>query len=129
MRTLKRKICDAMPCRPSPFFRPASQRSAADTPFFQGPMVQRQENPQEKEKKDPFTEGLKTTGEQLAEHKPFKDWYEPRLEHLKYTLWDKASPADKAAASATRSTRPSSFTTIHEGSSTPICERRMCIHQ
>src|SRR5262245_34160409 len=92
MRTLKRKICDAMPCRPSPFFRPAVQRA-----FFQGPMVQRQENPQEEEKKDPLTEGLKTTGEKLAEHKPFKDWYEPKLEGLKYTFWDKASPSDKAA--------------------------------
>src|SRR5215831_12940331 len=36
MRTLKRKICDAMPCRPSPFLRPAVQRSAADAPFFPG---------------------------------------------------------------------------------------------
>jgi hypothetical protein len=97
MRTLKRKICDAMPCRPSPFLRPAVQRSAADAPFFQGPMVQRQESSKEEEKKDPLTEGLKTTGENLAEHKPFKDWYEPKLEGLKYTLWDKASPADKAA--------------------------------
>jgi len=97
MRTLKRKICDAVPCRPSPFFRSAVQRSAADGPFFQRPMVQRQENPNEEEKKDPLTEGLKTTGEQLAKHKPFKDWYEPKLEGLKYTLWDKASPADKAA--------------------------------
>jgi hypothetical protein len=60
-------------------------------------MVQRQENPNEEERKDPLSEGLKTTGEQLAEHKPFKDWYEPKLEHLKYTLWDKASVADKAA--------------------------------
>ena len=60
-------------------------------------MVQRQESPKEEEKKDPLTEGLKTTGENLAEHKPFKDWYEPKLEGLKYTLWDKASPADKAA--------------------------------
>jgi len=97
MRTLKRKICDATPCRPSPFFRPAVQRCAADAPFFQGPMIQRQENQQEDEKKDPLTEGLKTTGAKLAEHKPFKDWYEPKLEHLKYTFWDQASPGDKAA--------------------------------
>lgn len=95
MRTLKRKICDAMPCRPSPFFRTAAQRSAADAPFFPGPMLQRQSK--DEEKKDPLTEGLRTTGEQLAEHKPFKDWYEPRLEHVKHTLWDAASPADKAA--------------------------------
>jgi hypothetical protein len=60
-------------------------------------MIQRQSSPQEDEKKDPLTEGLKTAGEQLAEHKAFKDWYEPRLEHLKYTLWDAASPADRAA--------------------------------
>jgi len=97
MRTLKRKICDAMPCRPSPFLRPAVRRSAADAPFFQGPVVQRQESPKEEEKKDPLTEGFKTTGEKLAEHKPFKDWYEPKLEHLKYTFWDEASPGDKAA--------------------------------
>lgn len=97
MRTLKRKICDAMPCRPSPFFRPAVQRAAADVTFFKERMVQRQEKPQEEEKKDPLTEGLKTAGEKLAEHKPFKDWYEPKLEHLKYTYWDEASPGDKAA--------------------------------
>jgi hypothetical protein len=96
MRGLKRKICEAAPCRPSPFFRPSVQRTAAGAPFFQGPMLQRQES-KEEEKKDPLTEGLKTTGEQLAEHKPFKDWYEPKLKYLKYTLWDKASPADKAA--------------------------------
>ncbi len=59
-------------------------------------MVQRQESPKEEEKKDLLTEGLKTTGENLAAHKPFKDWYEPKLEGLKYTLWDKASPADEA---------------------------------
>ena len=71
-------------------------RASADAPFFQGPLVQRQES-KEEEKKDPLTEGLKTTGEKVAEHEPFKQWYEPKLEHLKYTLWDKASPADKAA--------------------------------
>jgi hypothetical protein len=97
MRTLKRKVCNAMPCRLSPFFRPAVRRAAADVAFFHGPMVQRQENPQEEEKKDPLTAGLKTTGEKLAEHKPFKDWYEPKLEHLKYTYRDEASPGDKAA--------------------------------
>jgi hypothetical protein len=72
------------------------QRAAAGAPFFQGPILQRQES-KEEEKKDPLAEGLKTTGEQLAEHKPFKDWYEPRLKRLKLTLWDRASPADKAA--------------------------------
>src|SRR3970282_1712706 len=97
MGGLRRKICDgAAPCRPAPFFQQAVQRTSADAPFFQGPMLQRQESKDE-EKKDPLTEGLKTTGEKLAEHEPFKDWYEPKLEHLKLTLWDKASPADKAA--------------------------------
>ena len=92
---LKRKICDAALCRPSPFFQPAVQR-ASPAPFFQGPMLQRQGS-KEEEKKDPLTEGLKTTGEKLAEHEQFKQWYEPKLNRLKLTLWDKASPADKAA--------------------------------
>jgi len=96
MRSLKRKVCETTPCRPSPFFRPVVQRAVADAPFFQGPMLQRQES-KEEEKKDPLTEGLKTTGEKLAEHEPFKQWYEPKLKRLKLTLWDKASPADKAA--------------------------------
>jgi hypothetical protein len=96
MRSLKRRICDASPCRPPPFFRPPVRRAHVDTTFFQPPMLQRQES-KEEEKKDPLTEGLKTTGEQLAEHQPFKDWYEPQLERLKRTLWDRASPADKAA--------------------------------
>jgi hypothetical protein len=96
MRGLQRKSGEAAAGRPSPFFRPQVQRTAAGAPFFHGPVLQRQEN-KEEEKKDPLTEGLKTTGEQLAEHKPFKDWYEPRLNTLKLTLWDKASPADKAA--------------------------------
>lgn len=96
MGSLKRKSCDGRPCRPSPFFRPAVQRAAAEAPFFQFRMLQRQES-KEEEKKDPLTEGLKITGEQLAEHEPFKRWYEPRLARLKLTLWDRASPADKAA--------------------------------
>jgi hypothetical protein len=96
MRGLQRKCGEAAASRPSPFFRPSVQRTAAGAPFFQGPMLQRQES-KEEEKKDPLTEGLKTTGEQLAEHKPFKDWYEPRLKGLKLTLWDNASPADKLA--------------------------------
>lgn len=58
-------------------------------------MLQRQES--KEEEKDPLTEGLKTTGEKLAEHEPFKQWYEPKLNRLSLTLWDKASPADKAA--------------------------------
>jgi hypothetical protein len=97
MRSLKRKICHAAPCQPSPpFFRPAVQRAPADAPFFQGPVIQRQES-KEEEKKDPLTEGFKTTGEKLAEHEPFKKWYEPKVAYLKLSLWDKASPADKAA--------------------------------
>jgi hypothetical protein len=97
MKTLKRKNCDGALYRRSPFFRPAALRPAAGAPFFQGPIVQRQESAKEEEKKDPVLEGIKTTGENLAEHKPFKDWFEPKLEFLKYTVWDKASPADKAA--------------------------------
>ncbi len=96
MRGLKRKICEAAPCRPSPFFRPSVQRTAAGAPFFQGPMLQRQEN-KEEEKKDPLTEGLKTAGEKLAENESFKKWYEPKLERLKLSLWENAKPEDKAA--------------------------------
>ena len=95
MRGLKRKICEATACRPSPFFRPAAQRSPAEAPFFAGPMLQRQGK--DDEKKDPLVEGLKTTADKLSEHEAFKAWYEPKLNALKLTLWDKASPADKAA--------------------------------
>lgn len=79
--------------------------AASGDPFFKavsgdGPKVQREEAPNaaaEEEKKDPLTEGLKATGEKLAENESFKKWFEPRLASLKYTLWDKASPAEKAA--------------------------------
>jgi hypothetical protein len=90
-------MCGAKPCQLSPFFQPAVQRATAGAPFFSGPMLQRQESTDEEEKKDPLTEGLKTTAGQLAKHKPFKAWYEPKLELLKYTLWEKASPEEKAA--------------------------------
>jgi len=93
MRTLKRKICDAISCRASPFFRTA----APVAPFFPGSMVPGQAGQPEEEPKDPLAEGLKATGEPLAEHKPFKDWYDARLEHVNYTLWDAASPADRAS--------------------------------
>jgi hypothetical protein len=95
MKGLKRKVCDAVPCRPSPFFRPAVQRASADETFFQHPLLQRQSK--DEEKKDPLTEGLTTTGGKLLEHEPFKQWYEPKLHQLRYTLWDKATTADKAA--------------------------------
>ena len=94
MKGLKRKVCDAVPCRPTPFFRPSVQLASADEGFFPH-RLQRQ--PADDEKKDPLTEGLKTAGEKLTEHEPFKKWYEPKLAQLRYTLWDKATPADKAA--------------------------------
>jgi hypothetical protein len=101
MKGLKRKMCGAAPCPAMPFFQAARGNAPADGAFFDAPNLQRQEHKEEEkkeeEKKDPVTEGLKTTGEQLSKHEPFKKWYEPKLEGLKYTLWDKASPADKAA--------------------------------
>jgi hypothetical protein len=96
MKGPTRKTREATPCRSSPFFRPPVQRAAAGAPFFQGPIVQRQES-KEEEKKDPLAEGLKTAGGQLLKHEPFKRWYEPKLELLKLELWGKASPAEKAA--------------------------------
>jgi hypothetical protein len=79
-----------------PFFRPALRYGSAAAGFFQAGLIQRQPNSDD-EKKNPLTEGLKTTGERLVEHKPFKEWYDPKLHHLELTLWDAASPADKAA--------------------------------
>lgn len=96
MKGLARNSGKTAPGRPAPFFRPLVQRTTAGATFFQGPVLQRQES-KEEEKKDPVTEGLKTTGGQLLEHKPFKNWYEPKLDALKLTLWEKASPAEKAA--------------------------------
>lgn len=95
MRGLKRKTCEPASSRLAPFFPPVVRRTAADT-FFRGPILQRQESSEE-EKKDPITEGLAVTAEQLGKHEPFKKWYEPKLDRLKLTLWDKASPAEKVA--------------------------------
>lgn len=75
-----------------PFFKPTAANDA--------PTVQKEDAPTtgtEEEKKDPVTEGLKTAGGKLAENESFKKWYEPRLASLKYALWDKAGPAEKAA--------------------------------
>jgi hypothetical protein len=96
VKRLKRKLREAAPVGPSPFFQPTLRRVPADNAFFERKLVQRQEKAEE-EKKDPLAEGLKTTGEQLLEHEPFKKWYEPKLGGLKNTLWDQASPAEKAA--------------------------------
>lgn len=93
---LKRKVCDAVPCPPSPFFHPGPQRASADGAFFGQGLLQRQEKKDE-EKQDPLAEGLKTVAERAAEHEPVKQWYEPRLQQLKPLLWDRASAADKAA--------------------------------
>lgn len=103
MKKLRRKPCDGAQCRDSTFFRSPAPASGGDA-FFKptaggdAPSVQKEDAPvSEEEKKDPVTEGLKTAGEKLAKNESFKKWYEPRLTSLKYTLWDKASPADKAA--------------------------------
>jgi hypothetical protein len=80
------------PVAGDPFFKPTAAGDA--------PKVQKQDAPaggSAEEKKDPVTEGLKSVGEKLAENEAFKQWYQPRLASLKYTLWDKASPAEKAA--------------------------------
>jgi hypothetical protein len=86
MPRFQRKMCGAAPCGPAPFFQRAPQGA-----------LQRQDNDAQEEKKDPVAEGLKTTAEKLAEHEPLKQWYTPKLAGLKYTLWDRASTADKAA--------------------------------
>jgi hypothetical protein len=76
MRSLKRKICDSIPCRESPFFRPLV-RGGMDSGFFQ-----------------PRAMG---STDKLAEAKPFKDWYEPKVEHMEYSLWDRAHTEDRSA--------------------------------
>lgn len=104
-----RKRCEGNQCKDPTFFGP-SRAPAAGDPFFKSPAaraahvtdvpgVQKEDAPQpaEKEKKNPLVEGLKTTGEKLAEHEPLKKWAEPKLDQLKLTLWDKLGPADKAA--------------------------------
>ena len=100
MPGLKRKPCTAAACRPTPFFQSVAARDASGA-FFQ-PMVQRQpqngdEEKKKEEAKDPVAEGLKTAGGQLLEHEPFKRWYEPKLDRLKLTLWDRLSTGEKAA--------------------------------
>lgn len=106
MKKLRRKQCDGTQCRDSTFFSAPVKAQSVGDPFFKSaaaagdaPTVQKQEASPgvEEEKKDPVTEGLKTTAEKLAEHKPFKDWYEPKLEQLKLSLWENAKPEDKAA--------------------------------
>lgn len=107
-----RKRCDGTQCKDPTFFSPARAPAAVD-PFFKSPAadaahaahstdvpgLQKEDVPQpaEKEKKDPLVEGLKTTAEKLAEHEPLKKWADPKLHQLKLSLWDKLSPADKAA--------------------------------
>jgi len=101
----RRRQVEGTQNRDAAFFKPQSGPVAAD-PFFKpgaasdAPTVQKEDAPAtgtEDEKKDPVTEGLKTAGEKLAENESFKKWYEPRLAGLKYTLWDKAGPGEKAA--------------------------------
>jgi hypothetical protein len=101
----RRRQVESTQIRDAVFFKPRGGPAAGD-PFFKpsaasdAPTVQKEDAPgtvAEEEKKDPVTEGLKTAGEKLAENESFKKWYEPRLSSLKYTLWDKASPAEKAA--------------------------------
>ena len=99
MGTLTRKICNSTRCRRLPFFRTASHYGSADEAFFQEPFTQHEANGDD-EQKDPLTEGLKTTGERVLEHKPFKEWYDPKLHQVELTLRDAASPADKAAMAA-----------------------------
>jgi hypothetical protein len=100
----RRRQVDSTQNRDANFFHPGKAPVPGD-PFFKptavagGPMVQKEDAPTagtEEEKKDPLAEGLKTTAGKLAENDSFKKWYEPRLARLKYTLWDKASPAEKA---------------------------------
>ncbi|WP_363797124.1 hypothetical protein ABU614_18050 [Lysobacter firmicutimachus] len=101
----RRRQAEGTQTRDAAFFKPQSGPAAGD-PFFKpaaagdAPVLQKEDAPgaaQEEEKKDPITEGLKTTAEKLGENESFKKWYEPRLTRLKYTLWDRASPAEKAA--------------------------------
>lgn len=105
MSRRRRRPIDAAQNRGAGFFKPQGG-SAADDPFFtpiaasDAPKVQKEDAPAsgaEEEKKDPVTAGLKTVGEKLLDNEAFKKWYEPRLKSLKYTLWDKASPGEKAA--------------------------------
>lgn len=102
MSKRKRRQVEGTQNRDAAFFKP----QGGGDPFFKpiaaggAPTVQKEDAPAtgaEEEKKDPITEGLKTAGEKLAENESLKKWYEPRLASLKYTLWDRASPMEKAA--------------------------------
>jgi hypothetical protein len=75
-----------------PFFRP---NAGADAPIAR--KEEAGATTADEEKKDPLAEGLKIAGEKLVENDSFKGWYEPRLTSLWHTLWDKATPAEKAA--------------------------------
>lgn len=100
----RRRQVDSTQTRDATFFAPGKAPAPGD-PFFKpttaadAPLIQKEDAPTagtEEEKKDPLAEGLKTTAGKLAENDSFKKWYEPKLARLKYTLWDKASPAEKA---------------------------------
>ncbi|MFO1418205.1 MAG: hypothetical protein U1E83_05995 [Methylotetracoccus sp.] len=106
-KKLRRKPCDGTQCQDPAFFNPP--RAAAGVPFFTpnaggaAPAIQKEDAPdapkKEEEKKDPTTEGLKITAEQLLKHKPFKAWlearYQPLVGKLKLDLWDNASVGEK----------------------------------
>ncbi len=98
-----RKQCDGTQCRDQTFFRAPSPANSGGDPFFNPPSAGDPELPdvqlqgKDDEKKDPLTEGLKTTAGQLGDNEAFKKWYEPRLDHLKLTLWDNLKPEEKAA--------------------------------
>lgn len=80
------------PVAGDPFFKPTAAGDA--------PKVQKEDAPaggSEEEKKEPVAEGVKVVVEKLAEHEPLKTVFKPFLASLKYELWSKASPAEKAA--------------------------------
>jgi len=106
MGKLRRKPCDGTKCGDPAFFKPSAKAPGAD-PFFNSPAggdapaIQKDDAPKaEEEKKDPMTEGLKVTGEELLKNEQFKLWmktrYGPLLGKLKLDLWEKASPGEKA---------------------------------
>ncbi len=106
MGKLRRKPCDGTKCTDPAFFNSPSKSAGVD-PFFKSsaagdaPAIQKEDAPKaEEEKKDPITEGLKVTGEQLFKNEQFKLWakrrYGPLLGTLKLDLWEKASPGEKA---------------------------------
>jgi hypothetical protein len=109
MGKLRRKPCAGTKCNDPAFFNPSQKSAAGSAPFFtpssggDAPAIQKEDAPgaaKEEEKKDPMTEGLKITAEQLLKHKPFTTWlesiYQPQLHILKTELWEEASPGEKA---------------------------------